>query len=134
MQLSNVRRIVVEDFKQEDRETVGKLAEIINSFMEEVVDLSQGKVDFDNLNRKLVKADFTLDAQGKPIGVSQINTGLQTYQGNKIINVQSLVGGDNVISSPYLDCTFQGNGLVKINKFTGLPTGKKIRVTFEFIG
>lgn len=134
MQLSNVRRIVVEDFKQEHRETVGKLSEILNSFMDEVIELSQGNITIDNLNRTIVKADFTVDATGKPMGVSQINTGLTTYSGNKIINVQSLSGGDNVISSPYLDCTFQGNGLVKVNKITGLPAGKKLRLTIEFIG
>lgn len=133
MQLSNVRRIVVEDFDKENREVVGKLAEIINPFMEEVVTLSQGNIGIDNLTRTIVKADFAVNAAGVPIGVSQINTGLKSYQGNNIINVQSLSGGDNVISTPYLDCTYQGNGLVKINKITGLPTGKKLRITFEFI-
>jgi hypothetical protein len=134
MRPSNVRRIVVEDFKSEDRETVGKLAEIINTYMDETTEVLQGNIDFDNMRRALIKADFTVDANGKPMGVSQINIGLKTYQGNHIINVQSLVGGENVVSTPYLDCTYQGNGLVKINKITGLPPGKKVRITFEFIG
>jgi hypothetical protein len=134
VQLSNVRRIIVEDYPQDQRETVGKLAEILNSFMEEVVQLSQGNIGIDNLTRNIVKIDITVDALGKPMGVSQIQTGLTSYTGKNIVDVQSLSGGDNVISSPYLDCTYQGNGLVKVNKFTGLPAGKKLRVTIEFIG
>lgn len=133
MQISNARRIVVEDFDKEHRPTVEKLADILNGFMEEVTDLTQGNIGIDNLTRTIVKVDVTLDTTGKPLGVNQINTGLKTYTGNNIINVQSLVGGDNVISTPYLDCMFQGNGLVKINKITGLPANKKLRITFEFI-
>jgi hypothetical protein len=134
MQLSNARRIVVEDFKQEDRESVGKLAEIINPFIDEVTELSQGNVGIENLTRNFVKIDITVDANGKPMGVSQIQTGLTSYTGKNIIDVQSLSGGDNVVSTPYLDCSPSGTGLVKINKITGLPAGKKVRVTIEFIG
>lgn len=133
MQLSNARRIIVEDFPKDQRETVAKLAEIINPHMEEVVQLSQGNIGIDNLNRTIIKIDILVDSLGKAKGITQINTGLTTYSGNKIIDVQSLAGGDNVLSAPYLDCTFQGNGLVRINKFIGLPVGKKLRVTFEFI-
>jgi len=134
MQLSNARRIVVEDFKAEDREIAGKLSEIINPFIEEVTELSQGNISIDNLNRSIINIDITVDGNGKIMGVSQIRCGLSTYSGAKIINVQSLSGGDNVISSPYLDCAYQGNGLVKVNKIIGLPVGKKLRVTIEFIG
>jgi len=134
MQLPNARRIIVEDFKQEQRETVGKLAEILNTFMEEVVDLANGNIGIDNMTRSIVKIDVTLDANGKPMGVSQVNTTLTSYSGNKVINVQSLSGGDVVIAAPYIDCAFQGNGLVKINKIVGLAPNKKMRITIEFIG
>ena len=135
MQLSNVKRIVVEDFKQDDREVVAKLAYILNSFMDEVTDLSRKNVSYDNLNRSKVTVDVTVDAQGKPMGLSQINTNLKTYSGNVIINTQSLKSGTaNVVSAPYLDCTPQGNGIVKINAFYGLPANAKVKVTIEFIG
>lgn len=135
MQLSNVKRIIVEDFPKEQRETVSKLATILNSFMDEVIELSRKKVDFDNLNRSLITIDVTVDANGKPIGVTQINTNLKTYKGKNIIDVQSLkVGSPNVLSTPYLDCTPQGNGIVTINKIYGLPVNVKVRLTIEFIG
>lgn len=134
MNLSNVRRIIVEDYKEEDRDTVAKLATVLNSFMDEVINLSRSKIDFDNLNRSLIVLDIQVDANGAPKGIDKINTKLTTYSGNKIINVQSLQGGANVNSSPYLDCTPIGNSLVRINKFHGLPASKKLRISIEFIG
>lgn len=133
MQLSNVRRIIIEDFKQEDRETVGKLATILNSFMEEVVTLSQGNISTENLTRSIQQIDIQVNENGVPKGITQINTGLGAFSGHKIINVQSFTGGDNVISTPYMDCQYQGSGIIKINKFLGLPPNKKLRVTIEFI-
>lgn len=133
MQLSNVRRIIIEDFPEDHRETVGKIANIVNPFMDEVVELSRKRVDYDNLSRSLVVLDLTVDASGIPKGMSQINTGLSTFSGKNIVHVQSLSGGANVISSPYLDCQWQGNGIVKIIKFYGLPVNKKVRVSIEFM-
>lgn len=132
-QLSNTRRIIVEDFPEEDRETVGKLATVINAFTDEVVDLTRKKINFDNLARSLVTIDITVDANGMPKGVSQINTTLSSFSGKNIVHVQSLSGGANVVSSPYLDCTYQGNGIVRIVKFYGLPPNKKLRISIEFI-
>lgn len=135
MQLSNTKRIIIEDFKQEDRETVSKLANILNSFMDEVIELSRKNINFDNLNRSLITIDVSVNTAGMPIGVSQINTNLKTYKGKNIIDVQSLkVGTPNVISTPYLDCTPVGNGIVTINKIYGIPVNTKVRITIEFIG
>lgn len=135
MQLDNAKRIIVEDYPKESRETVAKLAGILNDFMDQVVQLSRKRVDFSNLNRSLVAIDITVDGTGKPVGVSQININLSSYSGKNIVDVQSLKAGvANVISAPYLDCTYQGSGIVKINKFYGLPVNTKVRVTIEFIG
>ena len=134
MQISNVRRIIIEDFKKEDRETVGKLATIINSFMEEIVTLTQGNIDTDNLNRSIIKVDVIVDANGLPTNLTQINTNLISNSGHKIINAQALTGTVNVLSAPYIDYTYQGNGRIKVNKIFGLPANKKIRLTIEFIG
>ncbi len=134
MRLSNPKRIIVEDFPKESRETIAKLAGIYNQFQDEVVQAVNGQLDFDNLKRTKVVLNVTLDANGVPQGASQIKTGLTSYSGKNIIDIQNMQGGANVLSSPYLDCTYQGNGIIKVNKFLGLPTGQKLRITIEFIG
>jgi hypothetical protein len=134
MQISNVRRIIVEDFPEKERDSIGKLATVLNSFMEEVVDLSRNNISYDNLARAKVVLDLVLNASGIPKGVTQINTTLPSISGAIIINAQVLQGGGpNVISSPYLDYSNLGNGTIKINKFHGLPENKKMRITIEFI-
>ena len=132
--INNVRRIVVEDFKQEDRDTVSKLASTLNTFMEETVNALRKNLDYDNLNRSKISLDVTVDALGRPQGVSQINTGLLSYSGKTILDVIPFNAADSVISAPYLDCTYQGNGVVRINRILGLPAGKKMRVVVEFVG
>lgn len=132
-QLSNVRRIIVEDYPEEDRNAVGKLAAVLNPFMDEVVELTRKRINFDNLARSLIVIDITVDENGIAKGIGQINTGLGSYSGKNLVNIQSLAGGPNVVSAPYLDCTYQGNGIVKINRFFGLPANKKLRVSIEFI-
>lgn len=132
-QLSNVRRIIVEDYPEESRETVGKLAAVLNQHMDEVTELSRKRINFDNLARSLVTIDITVDENGVPKGLSQINTTLSSFSGKHIAHVQSLSGGANVVSAPYLDCVYQGNGIVRVVKFYGLPPNKKVRVSIEFI-
>lgn len=132
-QISNVRRIIVEDFPEDTRETVGKLSEILNNFMDETTEVLQGNIDYDNLARIKFIFDVVVDANGVPQGVRQINTGLRSYSGKTIIDAQSLQGGANVVSTPYIDLTNRGNGVFQINQIFGLPPGKKIRLTVEFI-
>jgi alcohol dehydrogenase class IV len=132
-QLNNVRRIVAEDFPEDVRDTVSKLASILNSHMDDVVELADKNITYENLDRTQITIDVTVDASGKPRSVSQINIGLTSYTGKVIQDVIGLDGG-SVISTPYLDCTYQGNGIVRINRILGLPAGKKMRLVIEFIG
>ena len=134
-QISNIRRIIVEDYEKDMQPTIERLSNTLNNFMEEVVNLSRGNIDYVNLDRTKIVLDVSVDANSKPINLSQIQTGLSSFSGSIIINVQGVNSStDVVISTPYLDCTYQGNGLVKINRIFGLPTAKKMRVTIEFIG
>lgn len=134
-QISNTRRIIVEDFAQEDRDAVAKLSSTLNPFMDEIIDVLRNNLDYENLNRSKIVFDVVVDATGKPNINTQINTGLSSFSGKHIIDVAGVnSASDVVISTPYLDCTYQGNGIVRINRVLGLPASKKMRVTVEFIG
>lgn len=134
MQLSNVRRIIVEDFPKESAETVAKLAEILNSFMDDVVQLSRKNVSYDNLNKSQVFYDVMVDADGVPqSGNNVIKINLGGYSGKVIQDVQPLQNqSDRVNSAPYLECQYQGNGFVRVSRILGLPANKKFRVVIEF--
>lgn len=129
----NPRRIIVEDFSDDDKQLVSKLALPLNAFMDSIVSLTNKNIGYDNLNQSKVIIDVVIDDNGLAKGLTQINTGLSSFSGSRIVNVQASTS-PNVISSPYLDCTPLGNGIVKINKFHGLPSNKKLKITIEFIG
>lgn len=134
-QLPNVRRLMVEDFPEESREVVSGISEILNSFMDDVVDLSRNNIDYANLARKKVEYDVSVDANGIPLqGANKINVGYTNPSGAIVINVQGIQNSnDRVISTPYVDFTAIGNGFVQVNKVFGLPINKKMRITLEFI-
>lgn len=134
MQLPNVRRIIVEDFPKESAETVAKLAEILNRFMDDVVTLSRKNVSYDNLNKSQVFYDVMVDANGVPQnGNNVIKINLASYSGKVIQDVLPLQNqADRVISAPYLECQYQGNGYVHVSRVLGIPANKKFRVVIEF--
>ena len=57
--MDSVRRIRVEDYPEESRATISALAPILNSFMEQVVNIMDGNIDYENLRRDLVTVDVT---------------------------------------------------------------------------
>ena len=89
MQIPNSRRITVEDYQEDHRDTVSKLANSLNTFMDDVVDLTRKNIGADNLNRHIVKMDITVDGSGNPIGVSQMNIGLKTFAGKNILDIHT---------------------------------------------
>jgi hypothetical protein len=134
VQLENVRRIITEDYSKDDQEVVSKLAGVLNQFMDDVVELSRKNVGYDNLLRSKINFDCTVDASGVPIGNNLINLGLPSYSGKTVIDVLPLQNNaDRVISAPYIECAYQGNGFVRVLRVLGLPPGKKMRVVVEFI-
>ena len=51
--LSDIRRIVPEDFSDEDRESAEKIAGSYNEFADELYQVINGQLDFDNLARNI---------------------------------------------------------------------------------
>jgi len=128
--LNNVRRIRPEDFEQEYSQLVSQLGAILNSFMQEVVDLSDNQVDFNNLSQNLIQFDITVDAAGNTVGTSQINVGKTSPNGMTVIYAQNLTNSQVYVdSTPFITYVPQGTGLVTVNNIAGLPANNKFRLT-----
>lgn len=72
----DLKRITVEDFKSEDRDLVQKLAFIINSFHEQVRNVLNQSVDFDNLAQELQTINFTTNSSGQPLNTVKFRSNL----------------------------------------------------------
>lgn len=132
--LDNVRRINVDEFPKEDRETIDRLSIILNFFMEDVVNTLNGNVDFENLNREIKTLDITVDANGTPIRNQQFTSTLN-LAGTKVIRADNLTNAAvRPTSCPFLTYTTNGAGTFTIQNITGLQSNNRYRLIVELIG
>lgn len=136
MKLPNIKRIVVEDFKEEDRDTVERLSYILNEFMQNVQTLTNKRIDFDNLNRELVTFRVITNASGVPISdLTLTTTFVATAHGGKVLSVRNLTNSSALLSSaPFVDFYSTKNNQFRIKQITGLITGNQYEITLEIVG
>jgi len=127
MKLNNVRQIRAEDFDDEYNQLVSGLGSILNSFMQEVVELSEGRVDFENRPEVLKTFEITVNSSGVPIqspfkvssGISRINA----YQVIRAINLSNNTGF--LTYHPFISYNHLGGDIIKILNISGLIPGDK---------
>ena len=132
--INNIQRIRPEDYESDYQDLVEQLGEVVNEFMQQVVDMADGNIDFENLDRNLIQFDITVDASGNAIGTSQINVGKTVLNGMNVIYAQNLTSSQVYPNSqPFISYVPQGNGLVSVRNIAGLPANNKFRITAEVI-
>ena len=134
-QLDSIKRIVKEEFKSEDRETIEKLAFILNSFMTQVIDTVNGKIDFRNLNQEVKTINVVVNSNGVPTTTTKIKHNLLTkIQGIICIDARNLTNTTLYpTNAPFLSFT-PGEGVATIKNITGLQANNKYSLTLILIG
>jgi hypothetical protein len=124
-----------EDFPEETRETVDKLAAVLNPFNDDVFRQMNGNLGFDNINRQLVTLDVKIDSSGEVINEPQIKISLRTkVAGTNVISAQNLVNTSTYpTSQPFISWSTNGN-ILTIKNITGLQANSQYRLTVELIG
>lgn len=133
--ITDPRRIVVEEFKKEDQETVERIADSYNSFVDQVTQTLNGNVDFSNLSRSLITYDVVVDSNGVPTsGGTKISTNLSYVTGVNVVKFDNLSSTSSKFTSlPGMHFTYSGSGIIKVNYITNLTAGIKYRLILEFI-
>lgn len=133
--LSDIRRIIPEDVNKDADpvEIVERIAGSYNEFADEIYQVVNGQLDFENLARAKVSLDISFDSTGKPVGNASIGTSLSFVSMIHIGKIQNLTNASRISQVPYIDWSFQGNGTVKINYGVGFTAGVKYRLTLELI-
>tara|TARA_R100001086_G_scaffold242973_1_gene171264 strand:- start:181 stop:588 length:408 start_codon:yes stop_codon:yes gene_type:complete len=130
--LNNVRRINTQDFKQEDQETVSKLAEILNFFMDDVVNNVNGNLDYDNLSKNLISINITVDANGTPLNTTSVETGITNPSYLEVKRARNLT--NSVIyptGTPLISYTETGTTVVTLNNITNLQPNNIYNLVIE---
>ena len=130
MKLNNVRQIRAEDFDKDIQPTISQLGSILNSFMQEVVELADKRVDFENKVEVLKTIDISVDSNGTPILNNKVATDKPSVRGIQVINAINLTNSRVYASQqPFISFTVLGGGFIQINNITGLQANNKYRLT-----
>ena len=129
MKINNVTEIRPDDFKQEDRETIGQIADILNPFMQQVVEINDGRIDYENRVENFIQVEFTVDANGTPLLNNKIRTDKPSSRGFGVIAAFNLTT-TNIYPTgqPFIVFTQLSGGFVQVNKITNLPANQKFRL------
>lgn len=132
--LDNTKRIVKEDFQSEYHELVGKLAYVLNRFMEQTVDVLNGKVDDENLASDIVVSEITVDASGVPTGNNLIKSAVSNPKGTNVIRAINRTNiGTYATNQPFISYEAGPSpNIIKIKKISGLQANNKYELTIRF--
>jgi len=130
--INNVQRILPEDFPEESRDTVSKLASILNYFMTQTTDIVNGRLDYDNINKEIITFDITVDSNGNPIQTTNF-TATSGLIGGVVLNAQNLTNTATYPNSqPFVSfARLQQGNLYRVNNISGLQANNKYRITYE---
>lgn len=138
MKLNQLTRIVEEDFPQESRDVIQKLARALNPFLEQIGQVMSKNIDYDNLNRELLTYTVTVDSSGKPIDSTELKHNLKTKpKGFNCISARNLKGTSEIPSgTPFITFSYTGDNfsILKITGVSGLPPNVKFELLLEIIG
>ena len=131
MKLNNARNIRAEDFDDEYSQLVSQLGSILNSFMQEVVELSEGRVDFDNKAETVLDFDITVNSSGIPVQTPfKVNTGISSIRGIQVIRAYNLTNvAGYPTGQPFINFSPLGGGFMRIDSISGLRANEKYKLT-----
>lgn len=130
-----IRRIVPENFPEEFQAVADIIGASLNQFQQEVIQVLDHGVDYDNLRRELITVDVRIDGSGMVINRPSIRSTLTSkIRGAIVINSVNL---DNPsiypLQTPFISFTLRGN-IIDILNVTGLQNNSQYRLTVELIG
>lgn len=128
------KKIRSEDFPSDEQESISKIGLVYNNFADEVYSILNGRVDFDNLSRKLVDVLIVIDSTGKLINPPQIKLDLANrVRGTNVVRAINQVNPTIYpTNAPFVsfDAT---STILTITNVTGLQNGSQYLLTIELL-
>lgn len=130
MNLSNFKRIIVEDLPKESQELGNKLAYILNPTLEQLEQAFNKNIGIDNLNQQVKSIDVTVGGTGAPTNTTQFKSELKSQaKGIICIRAQNRTNGNLVpTSTPFISFS-ENEGLITITNISGLQASNKYDLT-----
>lgn len=130
MKLNNTSQVRAEDFADDEQQMITKLGSILNPFMQQVVELSDGRIDFENLSSNVKTFEITVNSNGVPtLSPFRVNVGVDII-GTQVIRAYNLTSPTKyVTAAPFVSFTPLGGGLIRVDNITGLEANNKYQIT-----
>jgi len=121
MKINNVTQIKAEDFPEDAQQMAEQLALVLNPFMQQVVEITDNRLDFENRVENFRQVTFKVDSAGKPILNNKINVGKTGVRGIQVI---AAFNQDNIsgfaTQQPFISFQAISGGFVQVNNISGL--------------
>jgi hypothetical protein len=137
MKLTNVKRIIVEDFDKNQQDTISKLGYIINTVFEQLVTILNNQVTVtDNLNESIQQLSVNVDSTGTPSQATTIKYNLAgKCQGVSVISATNTTSSSVYPTAcPLILFTQNSNTTLTVNKVLGLPANNNFTLTVRVTG
>lgn len=134
--LNVTKRIVAEDFEEEDQGLITKLAFTLNSFFEQVAFAFNKNITIeDNLNMEIKEVVITVNASGFPTTQAQFQSSLRTkVRGLLVLRAFNQTNpGTYPTSAPFISFE-QNNNLLTIQHVTGLQAAESYKLQILSFG
>ena len=129
MKLNNSTQIKSEDYDGEYQELVDQLGETLNPFMQEVVELADDRIDFENRVEVLKSLEVTVDSTGTPILNNKVATGKSGIRGIQVIRAYNLTNITGYpTSQPFISYTVLAGGFIRMDNIVGLLADNKYQL------
>lgn len=132
--ITNLKRIIKEDFNSEDQPLIEKLSFSLNPLLEQLTQAFNHGIDFNNLNQEYATFTLKVDGSGIPTTSSELKHSLKTrIKGIHCIRVENLTDNTPLVGAPFVSFTTK-NDLIQISQVTGLVADKQYRLSLVIIG
>lgn len=139
MQPPDIQRLKTEDFPEEQRDLVERIAVSLNGFVEKMIFLLSKRVDFKNLNQFVSTINVVSGSTNTTDGSLKTPVTIKTDINGRIIGVSliNLANKTNSLavptSQPYISYSINQN-LLTIQKIYGLNNTSEYSLTLLIIG
>lgn len=131
MKLASYRRIITQDYTDEDQELIEQLGSTINDSFNSVYGVLNKRINFtDNIASTVKEIIVTLDSNGIPQQLIRFNVDVPNTPVVQVIcgRARNITNpGTYPTSAPFISFTQNGNSII-INHITGLAANQQWRI------
>lgn len=134
--INNIKRLVREDFSEEDQELIDKLANSLNPFMQQVFDAFNSSIDMSNLDQQIITIpNLEVNSSQIPKKKTQFSYALQgQLEGVMVISaINTTSNSAYVTTAPFATIQVNVQGLAEIKHISGLTPNNKYTIKLLLI-